>query len=230
MTVKISADSAVVTAEIEKLCHHFEIHELHHHVLTSWAELRNKLPAVVTFDHHTDILPAFLRYSESNSMSEDVGKDIVKDIARLQHDEHFSYALQQKIISKAVIISHTPAVTELEKNMQVLYNGEFSEDEPLNSKSYEKYFDMALEDSFLEQFIEFMPHENYILDIDCDYFKTFKSLAPDSCKIFRRLMHEANMITVSREADWVRLLTFEKPSDFTPEYIISALGRIYNCT
>lgn len=202
------------------------IHELHHHVLSSWYELKEDLPQVITFDHHTDILPAFSDYTVLHGFPEDAGKDLEKDIERLQHDEHFSYALRHKIISGAVIISHTPAVTALEENLHVLYNADFSEDEPLNSKLYKKYFDMALEDSFLEQFTEFLPQENYILDIDCDYFKTAESLVPEKCEIFRNLIHNARMITVSREEDWVRLLTFEKPSEFTPEYIIDALRAL----
>lgn len=38
--------------------------DLHHQVLTAWASYRSTLaeaPAVVTFDHHTDTLPAFGR-------------------------------------------------------------------------------------------------------------------------------------------------------------------------
>lgn len=198
------------------------IHELHHHVLESWDLLKKQTPYVVCFDHHTDILPAFLR----NNVPENAGKCLVEDIKHLRHDEHFDYALKYRIISGACIISHTPAATIPAQGIQVLYNGDFSEDEPLNSEKYRRYFDEAVEDRFLEQFSEFFPAENYILDIDCDYFKTEKSLDPDSCEIFRRLMRNAEMITFSREDDWVKLLTFEDSRNFTPEYIISKLTQL----
>lgn len=199
------------------------IHELHHHVLSSWYELKSDLPQVITLDHHTDILPAFLRYTENNPLPADCGINPGNDIKFLRHDEHFDYALKYGLISKAVIISQTPAVTAAPANLQVLYNEKFPEDEPLNSEKYRNFFDNALEDSFLEQFQEFLPHENYILDIDCDYFKTEKSLNPAKSEIFSALLQNARMITISLERDWVRLLTFESPAQFTADYIVRRL-------
>ena len=206
----------------------FHIHELHHHVLKSWAEMKNSLPQVISFDHHTDILPAFLRYAEAESYPADAGSDIQRDIALLRHDEHFDYAIKYNIISSAAIISHTPCCTVPCEKLQVLYDGDFTEDEPLNSEKYCRYFDMALEDDFLEKYLPFMPEKNYILDIDCDYFKTEKSLRPVKADIFRSLMKNADMITISREDDWVRLLTFENPAKFTPDCIIDRLTEFQN--
>lgn len=205
----------------------FRVHELHHHVLATWADLKNDLPQVVSFDHHTDILPAFMRYSEGEIYPPDAGNDIEQDIKRLRHDEHFDYALKYNIISKAFIISHTPAATEVPDGMQVLYSGDFPEDEPLNSDCYRQYFDKALEDEHLEQYLKFLPTENYILDIDCDYFKTEKSLAPAKSEIFFELLRNARMITVSLEADWVRLLTFEDQSAFSANHIAGKLLQMY---
>lgn len=203
------------------------IHELHHHVLESWAELKNDRPSVIAFDHHTDILPAFLRCSENGGYPADAGLDLPKDIAALRHDEHFDYAVKYDIISSALIISHTAAATEADSRIQVLYDGDFAEDEPLNSERFRNYSDMALEDSFLEKYLPFMPQENYILDIDCDYFKTEKSLSPQKSEIFKSLVSNARMITFSCEEDWVRLLTFENIRTFTPEYIIEKLRSLY---
>ena len=205
----------------------FHIHELHHHVLRSWAKLKDFRPKVISFDHHTDILTAFLRYSEKNNnlLPANAGNNIEYDIELLRHDEHFDYAIKYNIISSAVIISHTPACTVPCENLHVLYDGNFSEDEPLNSEKYRRYFDMALEDSFLEKYLPFMPEKNYILDIDCDYFKTEKALRPEKSEIFRNLVKNADMITVSREDDWVKILTFENPAGFTPDYIIERLQQ-----
>lgn len=205
----------------------FRIHELHHHVIASWQELKNNLPQVVTLDHHTDILPAFMRYAEKNQYPADAGINLEQDIKRLRHDEHFDYALKYNIISKAFIISQTPAVNAVPNNLQVLYNENFPEDEPLNSNLYREYFDKALEDEHLAEFYDFLPHENYILDIDCDYFKTEKSLNPAKSEIFFELLCNAEMITISLETDWVRLLTFENPSVFTAEHIVEKLAEMY---
>ena len=109
----------------------------------------------------------------------------------------------------------------------MLYNENFPEDEPLNSNLYREYFDKALEDEHLAEFYDFLPHENYILDIDCDYFKTEKSLNPAKSEIFFELLCNAEMITISLETDWVRLLTFENPSVFTAEHIVGKLAEMY---
>ena len=197
-----------------------KIHELHHHVLRAWNILREKRPSVICFDHHLDILPAFLRSGTPG----EAGKDLEKDIEFLQHDEHFDYALKYGMISEAVIISHTPVVTAIPENLRVLYDGDFAEDEPLNSERFKQYCDRALEDDFLEKFLPYLPQKNYILDIDCDYFKTERSLAPSKSTVFREIVRNASMITVSREDDWVKILTFENPLIFNSQYIIDKLG------
>ena len=184
----------------------FLIHELHHHVLKSWAEMKNSLPQVISFDHHTDILPAFLRYAEAESYPADAGSDIQRDIALLRHDEHFDYAIKYNIISSAAIISHTPCCTVPCEKLQVLYDGDFTEDEPLNSEKYRRYFDMALEDDFLEKYLPFMPEKNYILDIDCDYLLCAKALDIGKKSFIDRLAANAQLITLCRENDWVKIL------------------------
>ena len=204
----------------------FYIHELHHHVLRSWKKLQNELPSVISFDHHTDILPAFMRFCQNAEYPPDAAKNIEEDIKLLRHDEHFDYALKYNIISSAVIISHSPAVTEHSAKLHVCYNGGFTDDEPLNSEKYKNYFDKALEDDFLAEFNSFLPEKNYILDIDCDYFKTALSLKPSSCRIFKKLVRNASMITVSREDDWIKLLTFENPQSFNSDHIIASLEKL----
>lgn len=167
-----------------------------------------------------------MRYCEQQSYPANAGENVLEDIKLLRHDEHFDYALKYKLISKAVIISHTPAVTDLPQGLQVIYDENFPEDEPLNSELYRKYFDNALEDEHLTKYQQFLPTENYILDIDCDYFKTEKSLAPAKSEIFFELLRNARMITVSLEHDWVRLLTFERGT-FSSEYIVKRLTEMY---
>lgn len=201
----------------------FRIHELHHHVLSSWAVLHGRLPSVLCFDHHTDILPAF---SSAGTYPSDAGADLEKDIKRLAHDEHFDYALRYGMIADAVIISHTSAVTPPPSGLEVVCTYDFTNDEVLNSERFRQTADMAIEDEFLLPLERFFPKDNYILDIDCDYFKTFRSLEPESCSIFRKLLCNAEMVTFSCEDDWVRILTFENPAVFTPQYIIDKIIKM----
>ena len=196
---------------------------LHHEVLPIWEKWRESVSQplrVICLDFHTDVLDCRRR-----GIADPV--NAAEAVRVLRHDEHFDYALKYNMISKAFIISQTPAVTELPDDLQVFYNETFPEDEPLNSNLYRKYFDNALEDEYLAKFYKFLPHENYILDIDCDYFKTEKSLNPAKSEIFFELLCNAEMITISLESDWVRLLTFENPSFFTAEHIVEKLAEMY---
>ena len=66
-----------------------------------------------------------------------------------------------------------------------------------------------------------------ILDIDLDYFKTKRSLEPENYSIFKKLAKNAEIITLSREEIWVKLLTFED-NTFNSDYIIEKLSLLLN--
>ena len=198
----------------------------HHHVLPIWysfSQEKNIIPAVVTLDHHTDTLPSFSRvYAQKSDFVIPSNLKIDEITAILQHDEHIDYALKSNIIKSSIIIAHTNSNIIADDRITLLNDGFLSDDMPLNSPELRQYFDKALEDDFLTQFEEFLPDKPYILDIDLDYFKSYKSLNPEKYSIFSKLVDEAEIITLSREEIWVKLLSFED-KNFNSDYIIKRL-------
>lgn len=70
----------------------------------------------------------------------------------------------------------------------------------------------VFEDDFLAARLaeaEFSPEEGFIFDLDLDYLLTAEALGPDRKTVLRHLLARAGLVTVSREADWVRLLKLE---------------------
>ena len=91
--------------------------DLHHQVLTAWASYRSTLaeaPAVVTFDHHTDTLPAFGRAAadEAERRKWIAAVDfrepaaVKAAISRLCHDEHLDLAVKAGIASRSIVVAH----------------------------------------------------------------------------------------------------------------------------
>lgn len=100
----------------EKRVYFFENHQ---YALKPWAELKKRYVdsdiLLISFDHHTDIIESFLRYSERNKeMQRDmVSKIDFRDndtiqvaIENLKNDEHIKAAIDLKIIKSAYIVSH----------------------------------------------------------------------------------------------------------------------------
>lgn len=100
----------------EKKVYFFESHQ---YALKPWAELKKRYVdsdiLLISFDHHTDIIEPFLRYSERNKeMQRDmVSKIDFRDndtiqfaIENLKNDEHIKAAIDSKIIKSAYIVSH----------------------------------------------------------------------------------------------------------------------------
>ena len=203
----------------------------HHHVLPVWynfSQKNNIIPAVVTLDHHTDTLPSFSKIQGKNSnFSLPSNLKIDEITSLLQHDEHIDYALKSNIIKSSIIIAHTNSNIIADDRITLLNDGFLTDDMPLNSPELREYFDRALEDDFLAQFKEYLPQKPYILDIDLDYFKSYRSLEPQRFSIFKKLVNDAEIITLSREEIWVKLLSFED-NNFNSDYIITQLRKLVN--
>jgi hypothetical protein len=203
----------------------------HHQVLFAWQKFfdeNNITPAVVTLDHHTDTLPSFSKIrAEISDFSFPSNLKIDEAINLLQHDEHIDYALRKNLIKQSIIVAHTQSSKIAHEKITLLSDGFLTDDIPLNSPALRGYFDHALEDDFLTQFQQYFPPEPYILDIDLDYFKTKQSLEPENYSIFKKLAKNAEIITLSREEIWVKLLTFED-NTFNSDYIIEKLSLLLN--
>ena len=70
--------------------------------------------------------------------------------------------------------------------------------------------------------------DDYFKDIDCDYFATVKSLAPEDRSYFDKMVTSASLITVSLEKEWVRLLRFPGENLLTAEKIVETLFPCLN--
>jgi len=64
--------------------------------------------------------------------------------------------------------------------------------------------------------------ENFILDIDLDYFNTYKSINPEHTNVFYSLIRDAKVITIAKESWFVNKLKF-KNEDISVDYLLKRL-------
>jgi hypothetical protein len=180
--------------------------DLHHQVLEAWEECRVKngiAPAVLSLDFHTDVLNCARRgvvFPENAAQAVEV----------LHHDEHFDWALRADIISQAVIIalsscSVMPEHPRLEvRNSDLVPDMDTMLNEP---EIFRSTAEKVLSDSFLIPLLaDDFPPQPYILDIDCDYLLCAKALDIEKNSFIDRLAANAQLITLCRENDWVKIL------------------------
>jgi hypothetical protein len=125
-------------------------------------------------------------------------------VDQLHHDEHFDWALRTGLISRADIIAISPQVGGYSHPAMQVHPlaPELTPDSVLQTPENIR----LLAEHALELLPEIPVNTPYILDVDCDFFLTERSLRirPDSR--FARWVQNAAMITLSRENDWVKLL------------------------
>ena len=210
----------------------------------------SSVPYLITIDHHVDTLSAFNKYGwfnirKENDMSvkelqrvkqvvqkliEDINLKDLSFLQNLKHDEHIDFALKKNIVSKSFVISHSRESELRDMNNEDIYyiirsscyigcNKTIHDDE-CNRKIY----DTCIESEFLQDALNNIPveyKENYILDIDLDYFHTIKSLDPSSKDVFYDLIKNAKIITIAKESKWVNDTKLDDEID--SEYILDKL-------
>lgn len=109
-----------------------------------------------------------------------------------------------------------------------------------NDECQKELYDSVLEDYFLQEKIregnemaifagiESIEEQNYILDIDLDYFHTEKSVMPKSATIFSRLICNASAITIALEPSCVTSLALEGES-ISSEYLLEKVKEHIAC-
>ena len=182
--------------------------ELHHEVLTAWAEYRRTLdcaPVVWSVDFHTDVLDASRREPAVS-----LCRDAVQAVKLLHHDEHFDWALRAGIVSQAVIGALSPcAFSPAHPALTVRRHRELPDlDAMLNGAAqFRTTASQVLSDSFLTAvFGETLPPPGFILDIDCDYIMCEAALHPAENAYWHTLIRRAGLVTLSCENDWVKIL------------------------
>ena len=100
-------------------------------------------------------------------------------------------------------------------------------------------YDMALEDEFLKDklkvFSEMSPKQidlngfkdDYILDIDLDYFHTIKSIDPKESTLIKKIMNDARIITIAQEPICVDIVKLDKEvnSKYLEEQLLNFIEK-----
>ncbi len=208
--------------------------EEHHQVLVPWSRLRRRLtspPAVLTLDHHTDVMPAFGRFADGN---ESLRRSLISDfdfrsdssvrsaVSVLRHDEHIDLALRSGIISESLIIAHENFTVPAHPDIKIYVDPLWPDAHTMlnNAEAFRPYADRMLESGFLSQAGFRAAH--WILDIDLDCLLTARSVMPSAPEYFRFLWHRSELVTVSMERDWVRLLRLPG-ENIDSDYLLDAL-------
>lgn len=210
----------------------------------------SSVPYLITLDHHIDTLSAFNKYGWFNIKKENdssvkelqrvkqVVQKLIEDInlkdlsflQNLKHDEHIDFSIKKNIISKAFVISYSSEPSLRDMNNENIYyirrsscyigcNKTIHDDECTR-----KIYDTCIESGFLQDALNNIPIEykdNYILDIDLDYFHTIKSLDPKSKEVFYDLIKNAKLITIATECEWVNRTKLDE--EINSEYILDKL-------
>lgn len=227
------------------------IEEEHHHVLQHWIEYNRQTsssPLVITLDYHTDTKPAFHRYAcrelgNNNSKIIEFRENTLENtnlenfdfIDNLQNDEHIDFAIRKNIVSKVYIRSFQGrydgrqdscnekiyhinshcysgcSKTVHDDDCNLIYCNRCIESEELIRQF--TYISEINEDGFIR--------DNYILDIDLDFFRTIKSIDPDDASTFYRLIRGASIITIATEPLYVNEVKFDK--EINSEYLLKRL-------
>lgn len=197
----------------------------HHEALAEWAQYRRTLdfaPELLTFDHHTDTLAAFgraapdererLRLIERFDFRSDSA--VAEAIALLRHDEQIDLALRGGVVSRAVIVAHADHPGCANERIQVVCDRTWPELQTLlnDPEQFRPLAGAVFESDFLRARFEeaqFVPHAGFIFDLDLDYLLVERALEPDDGEVLEELLRRAGLVTVSLEADWVRLLRID---------------------
>ncbi len=159
-------------------------------------------------------------------------------VAKLNNDEHIVAAIKSNILSSAFVIAHNAALTDL-----AIYNEHKIACHPVPESTsacggLTPDHDCVLESSFLSQalaaFEELLNQAKepgllsspYILDIDLDYFNTFRSVAPETPEVFQKLATNAGLITIATEPDYVASCAVDQ--GLTSEYLLEKIQVLMN--
>jgi hypothetical protein len=217
--------------------------EEHHHALAEWARHRRSCagaPALLTFDHHTDTLPAFGRVAADETERRrlvaafDYRDDasVEAALARLRHDEHIDLALRGGVVGRAVIVAHADHPGCANEKIRVVCDRSWPEMQLLlnDPARFEPLARRVFESDFLEARLAeagFTPEPGFLFDLDLDYLLTPEALKPKDGRLLRHLLGIAGLVTVSMERDWVRLLRLSPglASDFLLASFEEIAGR-----
>lgn len=161
----------------------------------------------------------------------------------LKHDEHLDFAVAADLVNLVFVLSTSRNENSSNGNVYLCHKGSYEgqrimEYSPLCISSCSKKIhddscavlraDHVLESPFLGEAIRRAESlsrtffDDFILDIDCDYFNTERSLFPDNTERILMLMERARIITIALEPECVAICRCEN-SQLTSEVILRRL-------
>lgn len=165
-------------------------------------------------------------------------QSIEEAVLKLNNDEHIVTAIKADIISSAFVVAHNAINTNLptyEEHSIVCHAVKETLDKNKNrlTPDYNQVLETQFLDEAITSFDEILTQaqepplttEPYILDIDLDYFNTFKSIAPESPDTFRELASNASLITIATEPEYVQSCAVD--SGLTSEYLLKKLNELW---
>ena len=160
----------------------------------------------------------------------------------LKHDEHIDFAVRTDMIGTAFILATNSNVSSSNPHVFIAdgrreYEGQriIEYSSPCLPDSPNLRADSVIEDEFLSDAVataeSFHPlfFNDFILDIDCDYFNTVKSLRPENSQLFKKLIRKAAFITIALEPECVRICRLDDSlgdSETILDALISIIGSI----
>ncbi|MCQ9635653.1 UPF0489 family protein [Chryseobacterium sp. WG23] len=217
--------------------------EKHHHVLKFWHSQRRENLYLLTFDHHTDLHRAYqgelkkLKYKiktqddwdfEQKKLLETLVKGDFNDIDLLHHDEHIDAAVLLEIFKKILVYSYD-SYCKKPNRVYCISDKEYENQKVINNYNYPDSNAVIESEILINNFKKFelcnlaidVWIDNFILDIDLDYFKTKKSISPENVDFFKYLIKRCKAITIATEPTFVDYLKEEE--DLNSEYLLEKL-------
>mgnify|MGYP006423816123 CR=1 FL=1 len=162
---------------------------------------------------------------------------IISAIKNLSNDEHIVTAIESQIISSAFVIAHNCENTDLNIYKQhkiICREIGFKQTQFGLNQDHDSVLNSTLIDSSLSGFNKILRlnndpkilDNNYILDVDLDYFNTFKSIEPQDSASFLNLVKNAGLITIATEPDYVESCSIDKM--LNSEYLLKKLLSLIN--
>ncbi|MBP1222355.1 hypothetical protein [Flavobacterium sp. 1355] len=215
--------------------------ERHHHVLKFWSEFKLLNPYLLSFDHHTDTNKAFQHYIHHNRHPEqsfeiqqfDLLSGIIENdviaINKLTHAEHIDAAIKTGIIKKALIYSEDniygkPEIYTI--NGDENYNGQLiiinnNYEDPavvISTETLEsnfRKFDLCIS---REDWID-----NFILDIDLDFFKSTKAFVHSNLSFLKQLIDKSIAISIATEPIFIKSWQAQYDNSLSVEYLLEKI-------
>lgn len=168
----------------------------------------------------------------------------------LKHDEHLDFAVSTELVDMVFVLATSRNSTSSNPNVYIINNDssfgnqKILQYSPLcvpectrtihDSHCNRLRADSSIENSFLEDAVAEAKKynaaffDNYILDIDCDYFNTDRSLYPGKIDVFKSLIKESRFITIALEPECVKICRQKGhgvSSDIIVERLLSIIGE-----